>query len=105
MNAGNGKVLAALPIGAGVDATKVDGSHAFASCRDGKLLVVSETAPGKFEIVQTAAIPLGARTMTVNRNTGTVYLPTAELEPGQVGSRPTPKPGTFVIVVVSPHKT
>ena len=37
MSAETGKVLADLPIGAGVDATKVDGAQAFASCRDGSL--------------------------------------------------------------------
>ena len=37
MSTDDGKVLADLPIGAGVDATKFDGHQAFASCRDGKL--------------------------------------------------------------------
>jgi DNA-binding beta-propeller fold protein YncE len=44
MSADSGKVLADLPIGVGVDATAFDGSQAFASCRDGKLHVVSEPA-------------------------------------------------------------
>jgi DNA-binding beta-propeller fold protein YncE len=104
MNADNGKVVADLPIGAGVDATKFDGVHAFASCRDGKLEVIGETAPGKFAIVQTIQTPEGARTMTVNRSTKTIYLPTAELEPGEPGSHPAAKPGTFIIVVVSREK-
>ncbi|MFI5069937.1 MAG: YncE family protein, partial [Terriglobales bacterium] len=52
MSTDDGKVLSDLPIGAGVDATRFDGSQAFASCRDGKLEVAGETAPGKFEIVQ-----------------------------------------------------
>jgi hypothetical protein len=102
MNADDGKILADLPISAGVDATKFDGSQAFASCRDGKLHVAGETAPGKWEIVQTVATPEGARTMTVDTGTHTLYLPTAELEPpAKPGSRPTAKPGTFMIVVVS----
>ena len=37
MSTDDGKVLADLPIGAGVDATRFDGRQAFASCRDGKL--------------------------------------------------------------------
>ena len=57
MSTDDGKVLADLPIGAGVDATRFDGSQAFASCRDGKLEVAGESAPGKFEIVQTVATP------------------------------------------------
>ena len=38
MSTDDGKVIADLPIGAGVDATKFDGQQAFASCRDGKLV-------------------------------------------------------------------
>lgn len=105
MSADDGKVLADLPIGMGVDATRFDANHAFASCRDGKLEVIRETASGKFEISQTVTTPLGARTMDVDPDTHKLYLPTAEFEPQQPGAtgRPTMKPGTFVIVVVSQH--
>jgi hypothetical protein len=48
MSANDGKVLADLPIGSGVDATKFDGGQAFASCRDGKLAVAGKNASGKF---------------------------------------------------------
>jgi len=47
MSTDDGKVLAALPIGAVVDATKIDDGQAFASCGDGTLAVASETSPGK----------------------------------------------------------
>ena len=105
MSTDDGKVLADLPIGAGVDATKFDGRQAFASCRDGKLEVAGETAPGKFEIQQTVTTPPGARTMDADPETHKVYLATAEFEeqkPGAPG-RPTAKPGTFMIVVVGRH--
>lgn len=104
MNADSGKVLADLPIGAGVDATKFDGAEAFASCRDGKLSIAKETASDKFEIVQTVATAAGARTMTVDPETHTAYLPTAEMETASAGSRPSPKPGTFMIIVVSQQR-
>jgi DNA-binding beta-propeller fold protein YncE len=101
MDADNGKILADLPIGVGVDATKFDGD-AFASCGDGTLTVVRETSPGKFQVVQTVQTPRGARTMGVDPMTHTVYLPTAELMPPAAGqSRPRPKPDTFMIVTVS----
>jgi hypothetical protein len=99
----DGKVLADLPIGMGVDATKFDGSQAFASCRDGKLEVAGESSPGKFEIVQTVTTPVGARTMDIDLGTHKVYLATAEFEeqkPGSTG-RPQAKPGTFMIVVIA----
>jgi len=102
MDANDGKVIAALPIGAGVDATKFDGD-AFASCADGTLTVARESAPDKFEVVQTVQTPRGARTMGLDPATHALYLPTAEFEPASEGQRrPTPKPGSFMIVVVSP---
>src|SRR5215470_6550871 len=51
MSTDDGKVLNDFPIGAGVDATKMDNGQAFASCRDGTLAVISETTPGKFTLV------------------------------------------------------
>jgi DNA-binding beta-propeller fold protein YncE len=102
MSADDGKVLADLPIGAGVDATRFDGD-AFASCRDGTLAVARETSPGKFEIIQNVATPKGARTMDVDPATHTIYLPTAEFGPPVEGERrPQAKPGSFMVVVVSP---
>ncbi len=98
MSADDGKVIADLPIGAGVDATHFDGD-AFASCSDGTLTVARETAPGKFEIVQTVTTAQGARTMGLDPKTHSLYLPTAEFEPGAKG-RPAPKPDTFKVVVV-----
>jgi hypothetical protein len=98
MSTEDGKVLADLPIGAGVDATQFDGDI-FASCRDGTLAVARETAPGKFAIVQTVATRQGARTMGIDPSTHTLYLPTAESAGGS-GKQPTMKPGPFVILVV-----
>lgn len=107
MDADNGKILADLPIGASVDATKVDGRQAFASCRDGTLSVAGETSPGQFQIVQTVKTALGARTMGIDPTTHAIYLPTSEFEepkPGTTGA-PAMKPGRFMIVVVTPHGT
>lgn len=105
MSADDGKVLVDLPIGAGVDATRFDGSQAFASCRDGKLEVAGENSSGKFGIVQTVTTPVGARTMDIDAEEHKLYLPTAEFEEQKSGetSRPKAKPGTFMIVVVARH--
>jgi hypothetical protein len=103
MSTDDGKVIADLPIGAGVDATKFDGHQAFASCRDGKLAVAAETSSGKFEIVQTVTTAVGAKTMDVDPEKHKIYLPTAEFEEAKPGTRPAPKPGTFMIVVVGQH--
>jgi hypothetical protein len=94
-------VIADLPIGAGVDATKFD-SDAFASCGDGTLTVARETTPGNFQVLQTVQTPRGARTMGIDSTTHTLYLPTAEFEPPAQGqSRPRPKAGSFMVVAVS----
>ncbi len=104
MSTDDGKVTADLPIGAGVDATKIDGNYAFASCRDGSLLIVKASSPAKFTVAQIVKTPEGARTMGVDTATHKIYLPTAELEPAAPGARPRPKPGTFMIVVVAPKQ-
>jgi DNA-binding beta-propeller fold protein YncE len=103
MSAEDGKVLADLPIGAGVDATKVDAGQAFASCRDGSLTVAGEK-DGKYEVERVVKTPSGARTMGVDPSTHTIYMPTAEFVPTAPGAaapqRPQTKPDTFMIVVV-----
>lgn len=102
MSADNGDVVADFPIGAGVDATQFNGD-AFASCRDGTLSVVREAAPGKFEFAQTLKTAPGARTMGMDPETHRLYLPTAEFEPAtDQRRRPSQKPNTFMILVVSP---
>ena len=102
MSTDDGKILADLPIGAGVDATRYDGHQAFASCRDGKLVVAGESS-GKWDIQQTVTTPVGAKTMDIDTETHKVYLPTAEFEDAKPGTRPAAKPGTFMIVVVARH--
>jgi hypothetical protein len=100
MNMQDGKVEAALPIGAGVDATAVDGGQAFASCRDGSLVVVGEKT-GKLAVEQTVKTPDGARTMGLDKAKHRIYLPTAEFETTPSQGRPKPKPNTFKILVVA----
>lgn len=103
MSADDGRVFGDLAIGAGVDATRIDAGYAFASCGDGTLTVAKEVAAYRYQVVQTVETPRGARTMGLDPATHTIYLPTAEFEPPAAGqTRPRPKPGTFMIVVVSP---
>ena len=103
MSTDDGKVLNDFPIGAGVDATKMDNGQAFASCRDGTLAVISETTPGKFTLVQTVKTGPGAGTMGVDSATHRIYLPTADYEEAKPGATGRPKmiPGSFKILVVA----
>lgn len=102
MNAEDGKIIADLPIGAGVDATKIDGDQAFASCRDGSLTVASEKN-GKFAVDQVVKTAPGARTMGIDEQRHIIYLPTAEYEnPAEANSRrPQMKPDSFMIIKVA----
>ena len=98
----DGKVLAELPIGGGVDACVFDPDtgEAFASCGDSTTTVIKETSPGKFEVTQTIATKQGARTMALDPATHTLYLPTADFEAAAPGQRRPPmKPDTFSILV------
>lgn len=98
MNTQNGAIEGSVPIGAGVDATGVDGQQAFASCRDGSLIVAAQKN-GNWGMDQTVRTADGARTMGVDLANNHLYLPTAEMEPASTG-RPKPKTGTFMIVEV-----
>jgi hypothetical protein len=101
MNTATGKIDASLPIGAGVDATKVGGGQAFASTGDGNLTVAAQQG-GKWAVVQTVKTPIGARTMGIDAASNRIFMPTAEMQPAAPGAtgRPRPKPDTFMIVVV-----
>ena len=102
MSTVDGKVVASLPIGAGVDATKEHAGLAFASCRDGSLTVVGQK-DGAYAVLQVVKTPEGARTMGVDSSTNTIYMPTSEFEAPAAGAnpgRPKMKPDSFMIVVV-----
>ena len=99
MSAEDGKVLGSVPIGAGVDATQVDGGQAFASCRHGSLIVAAEK-DGNYAVAQTVKTPQGARTMGLDVLHHKLYMPTAEMLPAAAGQRPKTKPDTFMIVEV-----
>ena len=102
MSADDGKVLADLPIGDGVDATGFDRGDIFASCRDGSLSVARETAPGKFEIVQNLETKTGSRTMGIDSQIHAIYLPAAEFDsPIGEGHRPAMKTGTFKVLAIT----
>ena len=107
MNADNGGVIADFPIGQGVDGTAFNDGLILASCFDGTLTVVLEISADKFELAQTVQTALGARTLTVDPHSGTVYLPTEDLKATAPASGAHPHPytpvqGTFKVLVVTP---
>ncbi|MGA3028630.1 MAG: YncE family protein [Bryobacteraceae bacterium] len=109
VDASSGKVLATPPIGPGVDGNGFDpgGGYGFsANGGDGTLTVVGETAPGRFEVVESVPTQRGARTMGVDLKTHNVYLPTAEFGPPPEATADNPRPrptmvkDSFTLVVV-----
>ncbi len=78
MDTTTGKVLAAVPIGAGVDANAFDpGTQlAFSSNgEEGTTTIAKEVGPDKLTVVQTLKTVVGARTMALDPQTHNIYLP------------------------------
>jgi DNA-binding beta-propeller fold protein YncE len=97
LNADDGKILATLPIGSGVDAGEFNPHtlEAFSSQRDGTLTVIKESNPTTFEVEQTVQTKPGARTSTLDLKTGRIYLITAEqaAPPANAGGEAPPPAG------------
>ncbi len=104
MDSGNGKVLATIPIGAGVDANAFDPGTglAFASSSDGTLTVARPDADS-LTLVQTLQTPVRSRTMTVDPTTHRVYASAASYQAQEAGgagqARPQPVPDSFRVMV------
>jgi DNA-binding beta-propeller fold protein YncE len=83
LNADDGKILAALPIGAGTDGAVFNAAtgEAFSSNRDGTLSVIKVGGPTNFAVTQTVATMAGAKTCTLDAKTGRVLLIAAETAP------------------------
>jgi DNA-binding beta-propeller fold protein YncE len=105
INADTGKVIATPAIGEGVDANGFDPAtmFAFASTGEGTLTVVHEDSPDKFTIVDNVPTKRSARTMGLDLKTHNIYLPAADFDAPAPGlRRGKMKPGSFVLLVVSP---
>jgi len=105
VDADNGRDVATLPIGAGVDAAAFDSNKklVFSSQDDGTLTIVREVSPGAYAVVQNVVTQLGARTLALNSENHDLYLVSAEFEtPAEGPARPrrTVKAGTFTLLVV-----
>jgi YVTN family beta-propeller protein len=109
LDSDNGKILAKLPIGAKVDGCTFDPGLglAFSSNGEGTITVVRQESPSRFSVLETVATQPGAKTITLDPETHTLYLPTAEFGPTPAPSAgaPAPKapilPNTFVVLKVT----
>ena len=107
MDSATGKVVAAVPIGQGVDANAFDpGTQlAFASCGDGTVTIAREETPDKLTVVQTLTTEPRARTMALDPQTHKIYLASGKFEPAPQPVAGAPRrwpkmvPGSFKVLV------
>ena len=103
LNAADGKIIATLPTGSGVDAAEFNPAtmEAFSSQGDGTLTVIKENSPTNFVVEQNLQTKRGAKTSTLDSKTGQIYLIAAERAAGGGGGRGgAVVPGSFSIIVV-----
>jgi DNA-binding beta-propeller fold protein YncE len=112
VNAENGKILEALPIGQGTDGAVFNPKtmEAFSSQGDGTLTIVKESSPTTFAVEQTVETMQRAKTLTLDGKKDRVLLIAAEYAPPPAGA-PQPKggrggrgpmvAGSFTVLVVS----
>lgn len=110
VNTVTGRVIATVPIGAGVDGCVFDAEtqYAFASCGDGTTTIAKEETPDKLTVVQLLKTERGARTIALDPKTHRIYLPSARFEssaspsPGASSGRPMIVPNTLKVLVYGP---
>jgi DNA-binding beta-propeller fold protein YncE len=109
LNAEDGKILDALPIGNGTDGAVFNPKtmEAFSSQGDGTLTIIKENSKTSFVVEQTVQTPPRAKTLTLDSKTGHILLITAEFAPpptpapaGGRGGRGQMVPDTFSILEV-----
>ena len=104
-----GKILAAVPIGKGSDATVYDSKldMAVSSNGEGTLTFVGQGADGGYTVKQTLKTMPSARTMALDPESHKIYLVAAEFEPPVPAadgkpSRPKAKVDSFTVITVAP---
>lgn len=103
LNTENGSIVNTPAIGDGCDGTAFDPDldYIYSSNGDGTLTIIKEISKDNYEILENVITKRGARTLTVDHVTHTVYLPTANFKPLETGERrPSMLPGSFQILVV-----
>jgi outer membrane protein assembly factor BamB len=109
----NGKLVATIPIGMGVDATWFDPGTglAFSSCGDGTITVAHQDSPDKYTVVDTIMTQNGARTMALDTKNHNIYTVTADFAPAPPATEQNPRPraqavpGTFTLLIYAKGKS
>ena len=99
-----GKVVATLPIGAGVDGAGYDAAsgNAFASNADGTLTVIHQDSPDQYRVLETVQTPPGARNMGLDPTNHRVFIVSAKFGPAPASGRGRGPvlPGSFTLMTI-----
>ncbi len=106
VNANTGKVITNVPIGEGCDGLVFDvkENFIFTSNGEGTVTVIKEEDANKYAVVQTVPTKKTARTITIDQDTNTLYLPSADIESAEPGAVANARrkivQGSFAVLVV-----
>jgi DNA-binding beta-propeller fold protein YncE len=98
-----GKVVATVPIGAGVDGAGYDAgsSNAFASNADGTLTVIHQDTTNQYHVVENVPTPQGSRNMGFDPTNHRLFVVSAKFGPVPPGGRRGPVlPGSFTLMTI-----
>jgi DNA-binding beta-propeller fold protein YncE len=99
----SGKVIATLPIGAGVDGAGYDPAFAdvFASNADGALTVIHQDGPDQYHVAGTVQTPLRSRNMGLDPTNHRLFVAFAKFgTPSGGNGRPPVLPDSFGVMVI-----
>jgi YVTN family beta-propeller protein len=109
VDADTGKVVATPAVGEKTEGAAYDSTNSlvFTANRDATLSVLAQKSADAYEVVQTLPTVAATKTMIVDPDTGTVYIPAAEFGPRPAPTAEIPRPrapmapNSFVVLVVS----
>jgi YVTN family beta-propeller protein len=107
LNTENGKVVTKLPIGEGCDGVAFDPATKtiYTANGEGTITAIKETDGNNFSVEDNYTTKRGARTITIDPQTHTLFLPTADFDDTKknANGRPMMIPGSFQVLVVQAH--
>lgn len=104
VSAETGKIIDKLPIGDGCDGVAFDTKNKVvftSNGQSGTITAIKENSADNYTVIGNYPTKRGARTITIDEKTGTLYLPTADFDTNnQQNGRPRLISGSFQVLVV-----
>ena len=106
LNAENGALVAAMPIGKDSDAAAFDPGRklVFSSSNEGTISVIAEKDPDHFVSLGSFPTAFSGRTMAIDPDSGRLFVAAADYDPNalQAPGRPRPIPGSLKLLFFDP---